>query len=139
MNDKDHFARLARRLRNMATGLVLSGGGARGYAHLGVHQLIEEQSISLDYIGGSSMGALLGASMAMGISTDEIRKLSAVFANKPALFDYTLPLASLMKSKKLSNFCQTVYGAQRIEDLWTPFFCVSSNLCLLYTSPSPRD
>ncbi|MFK7860114.1 MAG: cyclic nucleotide-binding domain-containing protein [Granulosicoccus sp.] len=128
MNDKLHFSRLARRLTNSAKGLVLSGGGARGYAHLGVHRLIEEQEIQLDYIGGSSMGALLGASMAMGHSYSHIKQLSATFANKSALFDYTLPLASLMKSAKLTQFCLTVYGEQRIEDLWTPFFCVSSNL-----------
>ena len=128
MNDRHHFARLARRLRSKATGIVLSGGGARGYAHLGVYKLIEEQSISLDYIGGSSMGALLGASVAMGHSSEDIKKRSATFANKRALFDYTLPLASLMKSGKLSHFCQSVYGEQRIEDLWIPFFCVSTNL-----------
>lgn len=128
LNDNRHFGRLARRITNVATGLVLSGGGARGYAHLGVHRLIEEKNIKLDYIGGSSMGALLGASMAMGHSFSDIKKLSATFANKRALFDYTLPLASMMKSAKLSRFCRRVYGEQRIEDLWTPFFCVSSNL-----------
>ncbi|MFK7995495.1 MAG: cyclic nucleotide-binding domain-containing protein [Granulosicoccus sp.] len=128
MNDRLHFSRLARRLTNTAKGLVLSGGGARGYAHLGVQQLIEEQGIQLDYIGGSSMGALLGASMAMGHGYADIKQLSSLFANKQALFDYTLPLASLMKSAKLTQFCRSVYGEQRIEDLWTPFFCVSSNL-----------
>jgi len=128
LNDKQHFDRLARRLRNAALGLVLSGGGARGYAHLGVQRLIEEQGIELDYIGGSSMGALLGASMAMGMDFKAITELSARFANKRALFDYTLPLASLMASSKLSNFCREVYCDQRIEDLWVPYFCVSSNL-----------
>lgn len=128
LNDKLHFLRLARRLRNAARALVLSGGGARGYAHLGVQQVFEEEGIQLDYIAGSSMGALLGASMAMGRSFEDIKRLSAIFASKRALFDYTLPLASLMKSTKLSNFCRSVYGEQRIEDLWVPFFCVSSNL-----------
>jgi len=128
LNDNLHFSRLARRLTNAAKGLVLSGGGARGYAHLGVHRLIEEQNVQLDYIGGTSMGALLGASMAMGSSYEQVKELSATFANKKALFDYTLPLAALMKSSKLTNFCRKVYGDQRIEDLWTPFFCISSNL-----------
>lgn len=128
LNDKAHFDRLARRLRNAALGLVLSGGGARGYAHLGVQRLIEEQGIEIDYVGGSSMGALLGASMAMGLNFEAIKTLSATFANKRALFDYTLPLASLMKSAKLSRFCKQVYRDQRIEDLWVPYFCISSNL-----------
>jgi predicted acylesterase/phospholipase RssA/CRP-like cAMP-binding protein len=128
MNDRLHFGRLARRMRNCARGIVFSGGGARGYAHLGVHKLIEEQNVEIDYIGGSSMGGLLGALMAMGHSYASIEELSSTFASKRALYDYTLPLASLMTSSKLTNFCKHVYKSARIEDLWTPFFCVSSNL-----------
>ena len=128
MDDADHMARLARRLCGCARGIVFSGGGARGYAHLGVQKAIEEHNINIDYIGGSSMGGLLGASMAMGQNTESINSLSAVFANKRALYDYTLPLASLMKSAKLTRFCHAVYQETRIEDLWIPFFCVSSNL-----------
>ena len=128
MHDKNHMARLARRICGCARGVVFSGGGARGYAHLGVQRVIEEHGIDIDYVGGSSMGGLLGASMAMGQNTDAINKLSAVFANKRALFDYTLPLTSLLKSAKLTRFCHEVYGDARIEDLWIPFFCVSSNL-----------
>lgn len=74
------------------------------------------------------MGGLLGAAMAMGRRYEDIKALSATFANKRALFDYTLPLASLMTSAKLTHFCKNVYKDARIEDLWTPFFCVSSNL-----------
>lgn len=128
MDDKQHMARLARRICGCARGVVFSGGGARGYAHVGVQRVIEEHGIEVDYYGGSSMGGLLGASMAMGQDTESINQLSAVFANKRALFDYTLPLTSLMKSAKLTRFCHEVYGETRIEDLWTPFFCVSSNL-----------
>ncbi|ASJ75108.1 cyclic nucleotide-binding domain-containing protein [Granulosicoccus antarcticus] len=128
INDPLQFSRLARRLQHKARGIVFSGGGARGYAHLGVQRLIEEQSVNIDYIGGSSMGGLLGAAMAMGRSYKDIESLSAAFACKQALFDYTLPLVSLMKSAKLTRFCKDVYGHTLIEDLWTPFFCISSNL-----------
>lgn len=128
LNDIKHFGRLARRLRNKARGIVFSGGGARGFAHLGVQRLIQEQDICIDYIGGSSMGGLLGAAMAMGRNYQDVEDLSSIFANKRALFDYTLPLASLVKSAKLTRFCKSVYLENRIEDLWIPFFCVSSNL-----------
>ncbi len=128
INDTAHFSRLARRLQHKARGIVFSGGGARGYAHLGVQRLIEEQSVKIDYIGGSSMGGLLGAAMAMGHEYEDVKTLSAAFACKQALFDYTLPVVSLMKSAKLTRFCRSVYGDTLIEDLWTPFFCVSSNL-----------
>lgn len=128
IDDQQHIARLTRRICGNARGLVFSGGGARGYAHLGVQKVIEQQGITIDYIGGSSMGGLLGASIAMGYNVSEIEELSAVFANKKALFDYTLPLVSLLRSAKLTRFCHKVYGETRIEDLWIPFFCVSSNL-----------
>ena len=128
LGDRQHIARLGRRLRGEARGLVLSGGGARGYAHLGVQRALEEIELPVDYIGGSSMGGLLGASMAMGLSYQDVFNLSREFANAKALFDYTLPIASLMRSGKLTRFCKAVYGDVRIEDLWVPFFCVSSNM-----------
>ena len=126
--DKAHFARLARRLTGRANGLVLSGGGARGYVHLGVHRALEETGFPVDYVGGSSMGALLGGAMAMGLSWQRIFELSEQFANPRSLFDYTLPLTSLMKSAKLTSFCHGLYKETRIEDLWLPYFCMSSNL-----------
>jgi len=128
LDDKAHLARLSRRLYGRARGIVFSGGGARGYAHLGVLRWIEENDTDIDYIGGSSMGALMGASLAIGQSIQDITHLSSQFASKRALFDYTLPLASLLKSNKLTQFCKVVFGDQRIEDSWVPFFCVSSSL-----------
>ena len=128
IGDRSHVQRLYRRMTGKARGLVFSGGGARGFAHLGVHRAIEEQNFEYDYIGGTSMGALLSAAMAMGVSYNDVFELSKSFANRKALFDYTLPVIALMKSKKLTRFCREVYGDHRIEDLWIPYFCVSSNL-----------
>ena len=128
LDSQAHFRRLARRMAGRARGLVLSGGGARGYAHLGVQRWIEERGLDIDCIGGSSMGALLGAMMAAGADHRAVAALSARFANRRALFDYTLPIVSLMKSAKLERFCRTVYGEARAEDLWVPFFAVASNL-----------
>lgn len=56
-------------------GLVLSGGGARGFAHIGVLRVLEENHIPVDYIGGASMGGLIGAMYAMGKTPDEIERL----------------------------------------------------------------
>ncbi|MCB1756474.1 MAG: patatin-like phospholipase family protein, partial [Gammaproteobacteria bacterium] len=130
LEDQAHFARLARRLSGRANGLILSGGGARGYVHLGVHRAIEETGLAIDYIGGSSMGALLGGAIAFGLSYQRIFELSEQFANPRALFDYTLPVSAIMKSAKLTSFCHGLYKDQCIEDLWTPYFCISSNLSL---------
>ncbi len=128
LEDQSHYGRLARRLTSTAYGLILSGGGARGYVHLGVHKAIEEKGITIDYIGGTSMGGLLGGAMAMGLSSTQIVGLSDKFANPKALFDYTLPISALMKSAKLTTFCKELYQDKRIEDLWIPYFCMSSNL-----------
>src|SRR3990167_11051028 len=60
-NPKDDFARMARFLTGTAIGLVLGGGGARGCAHVGVIQALEENGIPIDFIGGTSIGALMGS------------------------------------------------------------------------------
>ncbi|MEN8226964.1 MAG: patatin-like phospholipase family protein [Bacteroidota bacterium] len=58
-----------------SVGLVLSGGGAKGLAHIGVIKALEEYHIPIDYIGGTSMGAIIGALYAMGLTADEMVKI----------------------------------------------------------------
>ena len=128
LGDQTHMQRLARRLAGRALGLVLSGGGARGFAHVGVLRAMEELGIEIDLIGGTSMGALVGGQYARGLGLHESLELNRRFANPKQLFDYTLPLTSLMASRKLTRVMMGTYGDVRIEDLWRPFFCVSSNL-----------
>jgi len=128
VNDDAHYQRLARRLTGQAVGLVLSGGAARGFAHLGVFRALEEFGIQIDQIGGTSMGALLGAAYATGRGYEEILELARTFANPRTLFDYTLPFTAVMASKKITHMLIQIFGDLCIEDLWCPFFCVSSNL-----------
>lgn len=66
------FAQSATPKKRPTVGLVLSGGGARGFAHIGVLKVLEANHIPVDYVGGASMGALIGAMYAMGKSPDEI-------------------------------------------------------------------
>ena len=56
-------------------GLVLGGGGAKGHAHIGVLKVLEELHIPVDYIAGTSMGAIVGSLYASGLSPDEIEKV----------------------------------------------------------------
>ncbi len=123
-----HFHRLARRVAGRTSGLVLSGGAARGFAHLGVFRALEELGIPVDRVGGTSMGALLGAGLAMGHGYEGMVELAKDFANPKMLFDYTFPFTSIMASHKVTHVMQEVFGELNIEDLWRPFFCVSSNL-----------
>jgi predicted acylesterase/phospholipase RssA/CRP-like cAMP-binding protein len=128
LGDAAHDRRPARALAGQAVGLVLSGGGARGFAHVGVLRAIEELGIEVDRIGGTSMGALIGAAWTLGLSYDDMDKLAQELANPRQLFDYTLPFVSLMATEKITNLVQELLGGVDIEDLWRPYFCISSNL-----------
>lgn len=120
--------RLARRVSGRATGLVLSGGGARGFAHVGALKAFAERSVLIDTVGGTSIGALIGTVFAMGYDDAQIYRLAQTFASPKQLFDRTLPFAALMRSAKVTRLYRTLFDDVQIEDLWVPFFCVSSNL-----------
>ncbi len=122
------FGRLARRLTGRAIALCLSGGGARGYAHLGVLRAMQELDIPLDTLGGTSFGALIACKFANQLSYDAMVTLVKKYARNDILFDRTLPLVALNKSAKLDHFCQDYCGDLQIEDLWIPFFAVATNL-----------
>lgn len=128
MNFAEDFACLARRLTGKATGIVYSGGGARGFAHAGVIRAFEEASISIDMIGGTSMGALVGGLTAAGFNYHQIHGIARDFASPKKLLDYTLPYAGLVSSAKVTSMLRHVFGDLQIEDLWRPFFCMSSDL-----------
>ena len=123
--DVQHVARM---LAGRAVGLVLSGGGARGYAHIGVIRALIEAGIDVDVIGGTSMGAVIGAGLAIDMEYPRIVELAKTFGSSKKLYDRTLPIASLMASGKMTALLLDVFEEIRIEDLWRPFFCVSSNL-----------
>jgi predicted acylesterase/phospholipase RssA len=128
LGEDAQYRSLARWLTGQATGLVLSGGGARGFAHLGVSRALDELDIQIDCIGGTSMGSMIGAGLAMGRSYDDMVLLAQQFSNSKQLFDYTLPFVSLMASKKITRVMKEVFEELCIEDLWCPYFCVSANL-----------
>jgi len=65
-------AQLPKDAKDVKVGLVLSGGGAKGLAHIGALKIIEEAGVQIDYIGGTSMGAIIGALYASGYSALQI-------------------------------------------------------------------
>jgi NTE family protein len=123
------IARLARLLRGTANTLVLSAGGARGFAHLGVIRALREAHVPIDLIGGCSMGSIVGAAVAMEWDDAEIKeRLRHSFVNTNPVNDYTMPFLSLIKGRKVARLLEQNFGGLRIEELWRPFFCVSTNL-----------
>ncbi len=109
------------------TGLVLSGGGTRGFAHLGIIAALYEKGIIPDVISGTSVGAIVGAFIASGKSPEEIL---SVF-NKGWFFKYTklhIPVDGFFKLNGLKEIIQKEIEAKNIEDLELPFFVAVSNL-----------
>lgn len=127
-NDAEHWARLARRLTGRAVGMVFSGGAARGLAHIGAIRALMEAGQPVDYIGAASMGAFIGGAWATGLTPVEGMQLAARLANPDNLLDRTFPYTSVMTSAKVTAVIREVLGERQIEDLWRPFFCVSTNL-----------
>ena len=123
------LSRLARLLTQRGVGLVLSGGGARGFAHLGVIRALREARVPIDFVGGSSIGSIIAAGVAMGWSDEEMRlRYRRSFVDTNPVNDYTFPFVALTRGRKVSRLLQREYGEVSIEDLRQPFFCVSANL-----------
>ena len=120
------IARLARLLTGQGISLVLSGGGARGFAHIGAFRALREADIPIDLVGGSSAGGLIACQFAMGWSFDKIMALTA--ASLKHKFDYTFPMTALMAGGSMVKVVQEMFGTTAIEDMWLPCFCTSTNL-----------
>lgn len=129
LSDIHRFCRI---VSNTATGLVLGGGGAKGFAHIGVVQALKESGVDIDFLGGTSAGALYGIGMAYtDFDFKKIYDLNAeAVKGKLTSRDWTLPLISLMTGKKFKRYLQKMFGNYGLEDLWINTFCLSTNLTL---------
>ncbi len=125
---KSDIRRLARFLTGRGVALALSGGAARGFAHVGVIRALEEAKIPVDLVCGTSMGALFGGLLALGWSYERIHAEGRRAFVEQSIFDITLPLVSALSGKKLERFLDECFGDAHIEDLWLKFFCMSCNL-----------
>jgi NTE family protein len=127
------WQRLGRVVSRNTVGLVLSGGGARGFAHLGVMRAMEEAGMDFDRAAGTSMGAVMAAYAAMDMpAMDMIRAARKAFRDSPT-GDYNLiPLLSLIGGNRLRRIIDSAVVDSRgqhidIEDLWKGYFCITSN------------
>jgi NTE family protein/lysophospholipid hydrolase len=129
LDTESDFRRVARCLGGVAIGLVLGGGGARGLAHIGVVRALVEAKVPIDMIGGTSMGSVMAGLVAMGRDWKQLLEINrdAWLRGKPHK-EYAPPIISLVRSRKLDQMAQRIYGDAGIEDLWLNFFCVSCNL-----------
>ncbi len=129
---RDHaqdFASLARQLTGRGIGLVLGGGGARGFAHIGLMRALHELAIPVDVVGGSSMGAFLSALVACGYDHNEMLHIARdTFVANNHLNDYLFPTVALIRGRKFVRRMRDIFDTRQIEELRRMFFCVSTNL-----------
>jgi predicted acylesterase/phospholipase RssA len=121
--------RLARRVLGVSPGLVLSGGGARGMAHLGVLEGLAERGWTFDRVAGTSMGGFVAALVAAGLPPDERRLLcrrELVLRNP--FRDVTVPRVALMRGRATRTMLSRVFGERCAEELALDWFCVSADL-----------
>jgi NTE family protein len=129
---RDHegdLQRVARVLTGQSVGLVLSGGGARAYAHVGAVRALHERGVPIDFVGGVSMGAVIAGGVAMGWNDEELQvRIREAFVDTSPLTDIALPLLAMTHGLKVNERLAHHFGDTQIADLWLPFFCLSSNL-----------
>ncbi|MEX0721263.1 MAG: patatin-like phospholipase family protein [Balneolaceae bacterium] len=130
---RSDIARLSRILTGNATGLVFSGGGAKGPAHLGVFKALEEYGIEVDFVGGTSIGSMSAAYVSFDRPAGEVIGYARKTFLKNPTGDYNLlPIMSLFKGKRLKQIIdEAVVEATGVEadilDSWRTLFCVASS------------
>ncbi len=124
----DDVGRIARALCGRSMGLVLGGGFAFGLAHIGVCQAFREMGIPVDYVGGTSMGAVIALARALHFSREQMLEIMDKGCAHSLKGDYTIPIVSLLTGKKVAHSIGQYIGERDIEDLWLPYFAVSTSL-----------
>jgi len=113
--------------QNIKVGLALSAGAMWGLAHIGVLEVLEENSIPIDMVAGTSMGSVVGGLYCSGMKTSMMRKIAenVSLLEERKYLDFTIPNMGLLKGNKIKMLINTLTGGRRIEDLNIPFVAVS--------------
>jgi len=117
--------------RKKKIGLALSGGAARGLAHVGVLEVFQKEGIPIDMIAGTSSGAVMGAVYASGQDTSKMieNALEAGWKRMAPLIDPSFPKTGFIKGKKIKNLLSGYIGGNiRFSDLKIPFACVATDI-----------
>ncbi|XP_036892681.1 patatin-like phospholipase domain-containing protein 7 isoform X2 [Sturnira hondurensis] len=127
------FSRLARVLTGNAIALVLGGGGARGCAQVGVIRALTECGIPVDMVGGTSIGAFMGALYAEERNYSQIRIRAKQWAEDmtsmvKTVLDLTYPITSMFSGAGFNSSVCSVFKDRQIEDLWLPYFSITTDI-----------
>lgn len=120
--------------RRPRVGVVLSGGGARGFAHIGVLNVLQREKVPVDVLVGTSVGALVGALYASGLPPERIANLSAELGwtqltdLSAARVVRLLVSEQLLSTQNMEKYLETHIGDKKFADLNTQFACVAADL-----------
>ena len=129
VDDSIAVQRVSRRLAGRSLGIVLSGGGARAFAHLGVLEVLAAEGLPVDRVGGTSMGAFVSAMVALGWTPERMLDICRTeVAQKAPFSDYTLPRYALIRARRAESMLRRVFGDVAVEELPRPLFTVSADL-----------
>jgi NTE family protein len=112
-------------------GLALSGGGARGLAHIGVLEILEREGVPIDYLAGTSMGGVIAAGYAAGLSPNFLEQEALRMANLRrllALADPSLPRRGFLEGQKVRAYLIGHLGDRTFDDLRLPLALVAVDL-----------
>ncbi|XP_008829408.1 patatin-like phospholipase domain-containing protein 7 isoform X5 [Nannospalax galili] len=127
------FSRLARVLTGNAIALVLGGGGARGCAQVGILKALAECGIPVDMVGGTSIGAFMGALFAEERSYSQMRIRAKQWAEDmtsmvKTILDLTYPITSMFSGTGFNSSISSIFRDRQIEDLWLPYFAITTDI-----------
>ena len=121
-------SRGSREASGRSLGVVLSGGGARGFAHIGVLEGLHAAGFEIDRIGGCSIGSFIGAMAALGWSTEKIMDVCESGLVRRAPFGITTIPILTHRARRAAAMLERVFGATLLEEIERPFFAVSADL-----------
>ena len=123
-------SKLMKHLKKKKVGLVLGCGGAKGLSHVGVIKLLEEMDVKIDFITGSSIGALIGGAYASGLSIKEIEDiaLETDLTSTAKLFSPGFGKSGLVTGTNVHKFLTSILGDKNIEYLKIPFTAVATDI-----------
>lgn len=130
--DIPSYERLMRFFRGKAVGLVLSGGAARGWAHVGVIRAIREMKIPIDAVCGTSSGSGVAGFYLLSQNEEElieyVKQMRDGVNHSIAWFSITVPLISFYNAVGATRSLQSIFGDKNIENFEIPYFAVSTNV-----------
>lgn len=122
---------LARKVSNNLVGLALGSGAALGFSHIGVLKVLEREKIPIDYIAGSSMGALIASFYAIGKTSLEMEEIAASMTpvRLAALADISFfPIKGLIKGQRIARYLDRELKGMTFEETRTPLIIVGANI-----------